>query len=184
MKLDIGVDIDGVVRDLYHPLVSRFRKEIPKGWINDPEVWEQYDISHENSLGSYILKYWFEEWAYDLYNMAPAYENAIEDLYDLRLDGHKIHLISAQPNKDCEVYTTSWLKTNLVPYDSLHYIQEKWRVSCDIYVDDSPEQLIEYSDHKKYAIKYKQPWNKDANVGMASVSRLKYAPEAIWYLMD
>lgn len=177
--LNIGVDIDGVVRDLYHPLVSIFREKLPNEQIKDVKEWDDYRVAAHTSVGARIYKLWFVDWAVKLYSTAPAYNEVIRDLVLLRELGHKIHYISAQPNQLCELLTLEWLQNEVIYYDSVHFTQEKWRIECDAYVDDSPEQLRNYTTNGKLAFKYMQPWNRGF-LQCRPILRLKNLPEEIW----
>lgn len=178
-KLDIGVDLDGVVRNLYHPLVELFREEMPNETIKDVQFWDDYRVSKHTSIGDRIYRYWFVDWAAKLYGNAPAYDETVRDLSLLKSLGHKIHFITAQPNQICELLTLQWIQDEVINYDSIHFTQDKWKVECDCYVDDSPEQLRAYNAHGRISFKLMQPWNRGF-IGSRPILRLKNVPEELW----
>jgi len=179
IAFDLGIDIDGVLRNMYDPLVARQRKEFPSAWFRDVDEWFDYKVHNQTSLSSMIYKYWFKDWAYDLYTKSEPYPDAIEDLEFLKSTGHNIHIISAQPNRDTEYYTMHWLRENNVPYDTLHFTTSKQMVKVDCLLDDSPEQLENYIKRGLMAVKMNRPWNKDYN-HTRDVNRIKKLPEVLW----
>ena len=42
-----------------------------------------------------------------------------------------------------------WLGENKIPTKEIHFIEEKWRIDCDVYIDDAPYQLDNYIKNRK-----------------------------------
>lgn len=162
--MTIGLDIDGVLRNLYEPLIEKYRaSEIGRkrgSWIRSIGAWTSYKVHEQTSIGNKIYRYWFHEWAPEIYTKALPYWNEITDARNLHYTNHDIKLISAQPNMYCELYTLSWLCNNHIPHSSIHFTNDKWGVECDVYIDDSPEQIIQYVKHERCCFILDRPWNK------------------------
>jgi hypothetical protein len=57
--------------------------------------------------------------------------------------------------------TLAWLAEHRIPTREVHMIEQKWRVPCDVYLDDSPHQVKSIHHHRPEAamIRYVRPWN-------------------------
>ena len=53
------------------------------------------------------------------------------------------------------------LDTFDLKYDSIHFTHEKWTVSCDIYLDDSPGVIREFLLRGLKGYVYTHPYNLD-----------------------
>ena len=70
-------------------------------------------------------------------------------------------IITAKP--DWAVHDTfAWISDRRVPTRELHITEAKWRVPCDVYLDDSPKQVVELHINRPEAIvcRFVRPWNK------------------------
>jgi uncharacterized HAD superfamily protein len=179
----IGVDIDGVVRNLYHPLVKVFKEQHKRFKIDPIEEWTDYKIwNHFTFNGKpadehWFKKLWFDDHAEYIYRKgAFAYPWACEVLKHLKSKGHKIILISAQPSRKCMGLTLQWINDWKVPWNEVHFTEynSKSNVDCNVYIEDSPYQITKLSHRKGYRNTwvYDQPWNQTYNY---------YNKDHIWY---
>ena len=62
----IGIDIDGVMRDLYNPLIKKYKEIFPNKKVRPIEQWD-YKIENNFEIGEKIRVYWFNFWANEIY---------------------------------------------------------------------------------------------------------------------
>jgi uncharacterized HAD superfamily protein len=166
----IGVDIDGVIRNLYIPLVSYFDIYHHDVEIDPISEWTNYKIwNHFRRKGKPVDEKWFKDiWfvreAQSIYkDCAYPYPYAAESLDYIKSMGHKIVLISAQPNRLTMGLTIQWLRKRDIQFDEIHFTDydSKAKVNCDIYIEDSPYQAGKIADHYGFSSVwiYNQPWN-------------------------
>ena len=97
----------------------------------------------------------------DLIRNLNTYNNAIEVLIDLSLKGHEIVIISSKPWWSIHD-TPMWLGENKVPSKEIHFTEDKWKVSCDVYIDDAPHQLENFVKNvpDKLILRFIRPYNR------------------------
>ena len=95
----------------------------------------------------------FWKWAKDIdgssiFRNLELYENAVDVLYELSKNGHEVVIISSKPWWSIHD-TLMWLGENKIPTKEIHFIEEKWKIDCDVYIDDAPYQLDNYVKNRK-----------------------------------
>jgi 5'(3')-deoxyribonucleotidase len=45
-----------------------------------------------------------------------------------------------------------WLGEKKIPTKEIHFIEDKWKIDCDVYIDDAPYQLDNYVKNIKNKI--------------------------------
>jgi uncharacterized HAD superfamily protein len=169
LKRRLGIDIDGVIRDLYIPLKKMFQKEF-EGFIRVKDIsdWNDYRIHkffylHGEPIKEQQFKYyWFVKFAKEIYlDKSKPYSHAVKYINDLYAN-YQIILISSQPNSQTMKYTLEWLDKYAILYDELHFTQygQKEKVKCDLYLDDSPSEITALRKHNENAWYFDQPWNR------------------------
>jgi hypothetical protein len=164
--------MDGVVRDLYHPLVQVVKREHPRIKIDPIEEWTDYHIwNHFKLKGQPVNEAWFKQLWFDrhveeiYYKQSFTYPYAIEVLKHLKSKGHKIIFITASPNRKCMGWTMYFISKWQIPFNEIHFTDydSKYKVDCDVYIEDSPYQAGKLADHYGFSSVwlYNQPWNKD-----------------------
>ena len=58
-------------------------------------------------------------------------------------EGHEVVILSSKPWWSIHD-TLMWLGENKIPSREIHFIEEKWKVECDAYIDDAPHQIENY----------------------------------------
>ena len=177
----IGIDCDGVLRDLIPAIVDGIKTTHPQhaDKILTPTSWDWEDwlpFWTEDEAEQYI----FEDNHLDFFGIdCPAITTAVEDWTILRAwaikHGHELILVSAQRDH-CIEPTEAWLKEwGFVGFDEIHFTKQKWSIDVDVLIDDSPEKLDDF-DKKSInggrAICMKQTWNKDCQKKYHSIDRL------------
>lgn len=157
----LGIDLDGVVADFNTGWVGRYNSEFGANLTTDMvDSWDAMgDITHFETLTD------FWKWAENgdgpsIFRHLPPYPNALETLERLSAN-HQIVIISAK-FKWALHDTFAWISDNRIPTREVHITYAKWRVPCDIYLDDSPHQIVELNQNRPESVvcRFVRPWNE------------------------
>ena len=175
----IGIDCDGVLRDLIGNIQLAIKKYYPEladqllpvtSW--DWEDWIPFWTEEETE------KFVFEDHTEEIFYTADAYDEAIEDFPKLRKwadeNGHELVLVSAQRD-DCIDITNMWLNNYRFKFDEKIYTHKKHLVDIDVLVDDSPSKLGRFkkqSINKGVPIVFRQTWNTKSQKSKLTIDRL------------
>jgi 5'(3')-deoxyribonucleotidase len=158
----IGVDLDGVVADFTDGWTSQYKKDFGKE-ISENDITE-WGLAKPLTHFEEEIDFW--NWAKDIdgssiFRNLKTYNNAIEVLVDLSLKGHEIVIISSKPWWSIHD-TLMWLGENKVPSKEIHFTEDKWKVSCDVYIDDAPHQLESFVKNvpDKLILRFIRPYNR------------------------
>ena len=176
----IGIDCDGVLRDLITGIVDGIKTTHPQHTdkILEPNSWNWEDwlpFWTEEEAEQYI----FEDNYLDFFGVeCPPIEESVQDWNKLRTwateNNHELILVSAQ-RPHCKEPTREWLKKYGFDFDEMHYTKHKWSIDVDVLIDDSPEKMNKFADRSvNYGrpICYKQTWNQDSQKKYMSIDRL------------
>jgi len=176
----IGIDCDGVLRDLIGNIQLTIKKYHPEladqllpvtSW--DWEDWLPFWTEDETE------KYVFEDHFEELFGPeASVIETSLKDWPVLKEwaknHGHELILVSAQ-RENCKELTTQWLQRWGFVFDEIHYTHKKWSVDVDVLVDDSPRKLSRFkkqSINNGVPICYRQTWNTKSQKKYITIDRL------------
>lgn len=165
--IDIIVDLDETIVDLFTPWLAMYNKD-----YNDT-------LCVENILTYNISKYVKPECGDKIYdyiytpnlftNIVKAKPGAVVALKLLKdLGNHIIIASSVYPRPGCErveLDKRTWCKNNLsfIPETDIHITMEKYKIPGNIFIDDCPEQVINYRKHYPCSIiiGIDYPYNKN-----------------------
>ncbi len=166
----LGIDLDGVVADFNSGWVGRYNSEFGSDITTDQvDSWDAMgDLTHFESMGA------FWRWASrgdhgSVFRHLETYPGAVETLKRLVPD-HEIVIVTAKP--DWAVHDTfAWIADNRIPTREVHITEAKWRVPCDVYLDDSPRQIDELHRNRPEAAvcRFVRPWN-DPVLGVVDIA--------------
>ena len=161
-QMRIGVDLDGVVADFTHGWTSQYKKDFGKE-ILEKDITE-WGLSKPLTHFEEEIDFW--NWAKDfngssIFRNLRTYENAVEVLIELSMAGHEIVILSSKPWWSIHD-TLIWLGENKVPSKEIHFIEDKWNINCDVYIDDAPHQLENFVKHvpEKLILRFVRPYNR------------------------
>jgi uncharacterized HAD superfamily protein len=158
----LGIDLDGVVCDFNAGWMrlhmaefgSKLKPEMVVGWNN----------LHE--LGGFADMPAFWKWARanedrpSIFRHLEPYPEALETMCALRDQGHRIVILTAKPRWAIPD-TLRWIADHELPTEEIHIRYRKYRVDCDVYLDDSPIVLPDLVRHRPGAAicRMIRPWN-------------------------
>ena len=176
----IGIDCDGVLRDLIPDIVGLIKEKHPEhaDKILTPTSWDWEDwlpFWTEDEAEQFI----FEDNSEKLFGRdSTPIKEAIEDWSVLKAwairNGHELVLVSAQ-REHCKDITREFLAKNGFTFDEYHFTKEKWSVDVDVLIDDSPEKLDIF---KERSVAYGQPicmkqtWYTESQKKYMTIDRL------------
>ncbi len=162
--LRLGIDLDGVVADFNAGWMARFNREF--GTDLNPSLVQKWDGLADLTHFEHMGQFW--RWARNeegpsIFRDLPLIEGAAGALAELAQD-HDIVIITAKPRWAIHD-TYAWLADNRIPTREVHITSEKWKVPCDVYVEDSPTQLAEIAAQRPEAlvVRFVRPWNRPVN---------------------
>jgi len=169
--IKIGIDIDGVARDLVGRLIEVYKKHYGDLEIDYDDITE-YGLHKFFPIGDYIYDFMWLEHVDEVVAQAPAIRGIrrfIGDLRELHDDDIKVFLVSHQP-PTAFLPTAQWIEQHRLfrEVDGVILLKgglaksiEKSEFDLDILIDDSTENLKEFREHGGIAIAFAQPWNQD-----------------------
>ena len=156
----IAIDIDGVCADFVaglRPLAAR-RLGVPPDQLADPQ--------------HYDLRCWgLADGGWDtldrsgLYRQLPPIGAAATTIRRLHEQGWRIRFVTArcahEPDRNrVAADTVEWLGQHQFRWDDLCFTTDKGAVAADIYIDDSPTEILRLRDTGRAAVVYDQPYNQ------------------------
>jgi len=157
----LGIDLDGVVADFNRGWILQYNRQYGTELSFDAvQSWDSIpNLTHFEDMGD------FWDWAQDhnghtLFRHLETYPGALEALTQLNRSGHDIVILTTKP--DWAISDTFiWLGERRIPTREVHILEDKWRIDCDIYLDDAPHilrrLLAKRSD--RTVCRFVRPWN-------------------------
>lgn len=157
----IGLDIDGVLRDIEHTVASKVKELYPMAKHITNDKWnlhERYEGVPKN-LSEILFKYHAE----DIFYNAPPYEGALEFVEELqKIENTKIVIVTKQ-GRISGLQTLRWLARYKVTVGEIHLVrpsESKVLANCNLLIDDSTKNLEEQQTAKRDTLCVARPWNK------------------------
>ncbi|GGI07435.1 5' nucleotidase, NT5C type [Egicoccus halophilus] len=163
----LGVDLDGVCADyegaFRASVVRHFGREpdqLPPQTVMDAYsqwglTFEQFEQAHRKAV--------LEDRMFRTMDALPGVSEALWRLSDagvwIRIITHRLLFNWAHESTAAD--TAFWLDEHRIPYRDLCFIGDKPNVGADLYVDDSPSNVIALREAGKAAIVFDQPYNRD-----------------------
>lgn len=163
VSLRLGIDLDGVVADFNRGWISAYNAAFGAALHSEQVVaWQSpLELTHFPDMGS------FWRWARraddgsSIFRNLEPFPGAIESLHDLAARGHRLVIITAKPEW-AVVDTLRWLADHAAPTREIHVTEDKHEVECDVYLDDSPEQVERLTRARATTARvcrFVRPWN-------------------------
>jgi len=162
MRLRLGIDLDGVVADFNAGWIARYNDDFGASVPLDAvQVWDGiHKLTHFPDMAG------FWEWARghgrgSIFRHLETYDDAVPTLERLDKAGHDIIIITTKPR--WAVHDTfAWIADHRIPTREVHMTWHKWRVPCDVYLDDAPHQVESIHRARPEALmcRFVRPWNE------------------------
>jgi 5'(3')-deoxyribonucleotidase len=158
----LGIDLDGVVANFTKGWIDFYNRDFGTELTPDQVVtWDGVtEITHFEKMSE------FWRWSSDLdgrslfWHLEP-FPDALEALHRLDRDGHEIVILTMKPSfaKDD---TQAWIAGQGIPTKEVHILTDKWRIDCDVYLDDAPHVLEDLVANRpdRLVCRYVRPWNR------------------------
>jgi 5'(3')-deoxyribonucleotidase len=158
----LGIDLDGVVANFILGWITRYNVEFGTHLTEDlVDHWNAAaDLTHFPDMSDF--------WAWagaagggpTVFRHLTTYPGALRTLNELAVD-HDIVILSMKPDWAASD-TFSWIAEHHIPTREVHLLRDKWKVPCDLYLDDSPHALPDLAKHRPEATvcRYVRPWNQ------------------------
>jgi 5'-nucleotidase len=162
----LGVDLDGVCGDYE----TAFRESVARRF-----GWDEADLPPQTTMDAY------SEWGMTFEQFEEAHRHAVaedrmfrtmpplpgvsEALWRLSDAGVWIRVITARLlfngiHEASAADTAYWLDANDIPYRDLCFINTKPDVGADLYVDDSPGNVVALREAGRTTVVFDQPYNR------------------------
>lgn len=157
----LGIDLDGVVADFNAGWITRYNTEF--GTEIPFDAVRTWDGLHELTHFPDMDEFW--RWAeggtgHSIFRELEPYHDALEALAQLVADGHHVVILTSKPG--WAVHDTfAWIAEHRIPTREVHVTRRKWRVPCDVYLDDAPHNLkaIHRNRPEAFVCRFVRPWN-------------------------
>lgn len=167
-KFIIGVDLDGVCGKYYDALRRHVGKinNIPEDQIEDiyPDP-TSYDMTEWPDFEHNFVKYHADAVENGLFTQMQPIEGASAHLWMLNEEGFHLRIITSRfvkhgQNAQVISDTAFWLDRNDIPYRDIMFVKDKPDVYADVYIDDSPENIIRLEETGRKVIIFDAPYNR------------------------
>lgn len=163
MGLRLGIDMDGVVADFNGGWMDAFNAE--RGTSLHPDLVDGWDVLPTLTGFTDMSAFW--DWARDLgaghsvFRHLSPFPGAIQTLQRLVATGHDVVIITAKPDWSIPD-TLSWLGDHRIQAHEVHFAFDKWKIDCDVYVDDAPHVLEDLVRHRpsRRILRFVRSWNR------------------------
>lgn len=157
----LGIDLDGVVADFTSGWVQKYNDEFDAELV--PESLQTWNGMQEMTHFPDMQEFW--AWASghggdSVFRHLETYDGATEALGRLTEEGHDVVILTTKP--DWAVHDTfAWISDHRIPTKEVHILHRKWRVPCDVYLDDAPHQIhrIHIERPEAHMCRFVRPWN-------------------------
>lgn len=159
-RLRVGVDMDGVVADFNHSWMDRYNREFGSSLkVSQVTSWDGlHRLTHFDSMTEFWL--WAQGDGHSIFRDAPPMPGAIESLERIGRT-HRLAIVSSKFEWAIPDSLT-WLATHGVAPREVHFLWDKTKAPCDIFLDDAPHQLENLVVARPDAVicRMVQPWNE------------------------
>lgn len=177
IKINIGIDIDGVINDL-----SQFHIACGTKFCYEKKLYPYICASEMDSTGIFKWpnnvdnQFWKEYYTELIFSKNFIRPYAAEVIESLHKNKHTIYIISARNDNDLPVnvvsrsmyqLTTEYLRINHIYYDELILTSDKWKciskLNIDIMLEDNPTFFAKAVTLSCNLLCFDSPYNKSVN---------------------
>jgi len=163
----LGVDLDGVVGDFY-----RAMRKIASEWLNKPEELLTKEVTYGleewgiAEYGGYERLHRFAVTQRNLFRDMLPIQDAPGTLRKLSARGIRIRIITHRlflkySHKTSITQTVDWLDNYDIPYWDICFMNDKVAVGAHVYIDDTPQNIIQLREQGNKTIIFTNSTNRD-----------------------
>lgn len=160
----IGIDVDGVIRNMSDKTVQVFKKNFPE--LVECDLVYAYDFSNIKIPTKEKFDMIFNRFYKEIFYSSIPYPNAIEGVNVLKNwakhNNAKIVCVTAQEQHLINL-TYLWLGKYDVTFDELHIAKDKSNLALDYIIDDSPSvynDWVKAGNLESHFFLMDRDWNK------------------------
>ena len=174
--MKIALDVDGVLADIILVWLDNYNRTHKKSVSKNDIV--RWDFWEELGLNKYTF---YQELSncWSRWKAVPPMEQGIANAVEMLRSVGKVDIVTAREEATTE-YVMQWLEHNYIKYDDYVTVpdgRDKANLGYDIFIDDSPHNVIRIAAKGKNALLYDQPWNK--SISDSKIIRIKKLAEAV-----
>ncbi len=178
-SMKIALDVDGVLADIILVWINEYNKKhdksIEKETIKNWDFWKELGV---NQLEFYHqLSNCWSQWK-DVPPMEQGMSNAVDKLHSIG----NVDIVTAR-DKESTKHVINWLEHNHIKYNEYVAVpdgREKANLDYDVFIDDSPHNVVSMASKGRNVLLYDQPWNKYVNDSkIIRISKLVEAADII-----
>lgn len=176
--INVGIDIDGVLRDLLPYIYDKFKSRFPlivkhcKPWKDitryNTDMFFYMDEAHKEVAEMFREFAFYSIYTYDMYTKAPLLISSAFDFnwlinqFKTKLNAN-VYLVTDQRTYDQKASTLEWLEKNeIINYSGIYFTSNKHQCGLDYLLDDNPKHCREMFSVGKRGILRQQNTNRDA----------------------
>lgn len=161
----IGIDVDGVIRDIYTPLIQCAKNSFPSQTIMEYSKWN-YKLSDNFEIKDKIYSFLSNPETAEkiFFTNATAYSGMVIFMLYMARRGKEICIITRNITTQRMILTIKFLEKIGITPNEVHFgdtDEFKRHIDCDLYIEDSPKEILYYRSNNKYVIVPERPWNKE-----------------------
>lgn len=153
--------MDGIIVDLASKWLELYNDEYGHGaTLDDLQSW---DMSKNVKIGKEIYKYLY---APGVHLDSKPMLGAIPALHALHRMGHEVHIVTATVIPKAAAEKLEWCAKHLpfIPKPQITICNHKARFQSDVFIDDSPHNLLANAERQPDAIRIGIAWPYNAEV--------------------
>lgn len=167
-KFILGLDLDNVTL-LYNDAMQKIVSEkfgVPPEVLADPKFYSFVQSGWPFKDEAHFRQVHGEAVEAGLYTALKPMEGVSEALHELVDAGVGIHVITSRfvnPGQHAKVIceTAMSLENHNIPFDNIAFQDDKTRILADVYLDDSPANILALRRAGRHAVVYDASFNRD-----------------------
>ena len=167
MKANIGIDIDGVICDLYKPVYPLLEEMFGIDIKNTPIETLQGNWEREFCLSQDKIRSLFvEAGKRGMYRDAPVYEDTRSHLVNISRQYNIFYITVRDFYHQIKKDTFYWLDKNKLPYFRVVFTRSKHKIAdrenLQFFVDDDANTCNRVAKTNTPTFLFRRPWNVDS----------------------
>ena len=160
-KLEVGIDVDGVLRDFASSLINVYKKHYTGHEVTPVSRWNKYRVEGYFPIGKDIYKFFQTSFPNEIYTHAQPYPGAKKFMDELK-SKYDVYIITQQPTDHIAGLTDKWLRYHNLDTGKIIFTQDKSRYQFDLVLDDCTDNLEAITlKESALAVAMDRPWNQD-----------------------